>query len=61
MLCKTGSARVRKAFYMPSLVAMQCNPALVALGKNVKVIVCTVMRKLVHTIVGVLKSACPFD
>ncbi len=63
-----GNARMRKALYMPSLVAMQCNPViinfcqrLVARRKNGKVIVCAVMRKLVHIIVGVLKSGHPFD
>jgi transposase len=67
-LCKTGNARMRKALYMPSLVAMQYNPVimsfsqrLLARGKNGKVIVCAVMRKLVHLIVGVLKSGRPFD
>ncbi len=67
-LCKIGNARMRKALYMPSLVAMQYNPViisfsqrLIARGKNGKVIVCAVMRKLVHIIVGVLKSGRPFD
>ncbi len=59
---------MRKALYMPSLVAMQCNPVIIsfsrrltARGKNGKVIVCAVMRKLVHLIVGVLKSGRPFE
>ncbi len=63
-----GNARMRKALYMPSLVAMQCNPVIISFsrrlaerGKNGKVIVCAVMRKLVHIIVGVLKSGRPFD
>jgi len=30
-------------------------------GKNGKVIVCAVMRKLVHIIFGILKSVKPFD
>ncbi len=67
-LCKMGNARMRKALYMPSLVAMQCNPVIMSFsrrlmerGKNGKVIVCAVMRKLVHIIVGVLKSGRPFD
>ncbi len=67
-LCKMGNARMRKALYMPSLVALQCNPViisfsqrLVARGKNGKVIICAVMRKLVHLIVGVLKLGRPFD
>jgi hypothetical protein len=30
-------------------------------GKNGKVIVCAIMRKLVHLIYGILKSGKPFD
>ena len=67
-LSKTGSARMRKALYMPSLVSMQCNPVIISFckrltkkAKNGKVIVCAVMRKLVHIIFGVLKSGRPFD
>ena len=67
-LSKVGSARMRKALYMPSLVSMQYNPVIIAFcqrlsgkAKNGKVIVCAVMRKLVHIIFGVLKSGRPFD
>lgn len=67
-LSKVGSARMRKALYMPSLVAMQYNPIIVNFserlrknGKNGKVIVCAVMRKLVHIVFGILKSGRPFD
>ncbi len=67
-LSKVGSARMRKALYMPSLVSMQCNPVIISFcqrlqkkEKNGKVIVCAIMRKLVHVIFGVLKSGRPFD
>jgi transposase len=67
-ICKTGQARIRKALYMPSLVSMQYNPVIIGFSqrltkkaKNGKVIVCAVMRKLVHIIFGVLKSGRPFD
>jgi len=67
-LSKVGSARMRKALYMPSLVSMQYNPVIIGFcqrlakkEKNGKVIVCAVMRKLVHLIFGVLKSGRPFD
>jgi transposase len=67
-LSKVGSARMRKALYMPSLVSMQYNPVIIGFcqrlikkAKNGKVIVCAVMRKLVHIIFGVLKSGRPFD
>ena len=67
-ICKMGNARMRKALYMPSLVAMQYNPVIISFsqrlkerGKNGKVIVCAIMRKLVHLIFGILKSGKPFD
>ena len=67
-LCKVGHARLRKALYMPALVSIQCNPVMMAFysrlkgkGKNGKVIVCAIMRKLVHIIFGILKSGKKFD
>jgi transposase len=67
-ICKIGNARMRKALYMPSLVAMQYNPVIISFsqrlkerGKNGRVIVCAIMRKLVHLIFGILKSGRPFD
>ena len=67
-LCKIGHARLRKALYMPALVSIQCNPVMIAFynrlkekGKNGKVIVCAIMRKLVHVIFGVLKSGKTYD
>jgi transposase len=67
-LCKTGHARLRKALYMPALVSIRYNPLMIAFyqrlkekGKNGKVIVCAIMRKLVHVIFGVLKSGKTFD
>ena len=67
-LCKVGQGRLRKALYMPALVSIQCNPVMIAFynrlrerGKNGKVIVCAIMRKLVHVIFGILKSGKKFD
>jgi transposase len=67
-ICKIGHARLRKALYMPALVSIQCNPMMIAFynrlkdkGKNGKVIVCAIMRKLVHVIFGVLKSGKEYD
>ena len=67
-LCKIGHARLRKALYMPALVSIQCNPVVIAFynrlkdkGKNGKVIVCAIMRKLVHIIFGILKSGKKYD
>lgn len=62
-LCKIGSAVLRKALFIPSLVAKRYNPILKAFserldqkGKNGMVIVAAVMRKLLHIIYGVLKN-----
>ena len=67
-LSKVGSARLRKALYMPALVSIQCNPIIQNLyrrlkekKKNGKLIVCAIMRKLVHLVFGILKSGRPFD
>ena len=67
-LCKIGHARLRKALYMPALISIQCNPVMIDFynrlkerGKNGKVIVCAIMRKLVHVIFGVLKSGKKYD
>ena len=67
-LCKVGQARLRKALYMPARVSIQCNPVIIAFynrlkekGKNGKVIVCAIIRKLVHIIFGILKSGKMFD
>lgn len=67
-ISKTGSSALRRAFYMPAIVAMKYNPVLQAFalrlkqaGKKGKVVVCAVMRKLVHIVYGVLKSNQPFN
>jgi transposase len=67
-ICKIGHARLRKALFMPALVSLRYNPLMIDFGnrlrrqgKNGKVIVCAVMRKLVHIIYGILKSGKPFD
>lgn len=67
-ISKRGSARLRKALYFPALVAMKHNPVLApfaarlkAAGKTGKVIVCAVMRKLMHLIFALFKHQRPFD
>ncbi|NQT02407.1 MAG: IS110 family transposase [Planctomycetes bacterium] len=67
-LCKTGNARLRKALYMPALVSIRYNPLIITFynrlkekGKNGKVIVCAIMRKLVHIIFGILKTGKKYD
>ena len=68
MMSKTGRSQLRKAFFMPALVALRYNPILMELkrrltdaGKPKMAIVGAAMRKLVHLIYGVLKSGVPFD
>ena len=67
-LAKTGNSRLRRALYLPAIVAMRHNPVVRALaerlrarGKRPMVIVGAAMRKLLHLLYGVLKSAKPFD
>jgi len=67
-LAKTGSARLRKALYLPAIVAKRHNPLIAAFcqrladrGKPPMVIIGAAMRKLLHLVYGVLKSGQPFD
>ena len=67
-MSKMGRSALRKAFFMPALVALRYNPVLIELkarltraGKPKMAIVGAAMRKLVHIIYGVLKNGVPFD
>lgn len=67
-LSKTGNARVRKALFLPAMVAKQHNPVvrsfcqrLAQYGKNKMQLVGAAMRKLLHIAFGVLKSGKAFD
>ncbi len=67
-LCKLGSSRLRRIFYMPALSAKRFNEALQPFVRRLedkglapKAIVGAVMRKLVHIIYGILKHQRPFD
>jgi transposase len=67
-LSKTGNARVRKALFLPAIVARQHNPIVNAFcgrlaqrGKTKMQIVGAAMRKLIHIAFGVLKSGKMFD
>jgi transposase len=67
-LATTGTSRLRRARYLPAIVAMRYQPAIQALaarrrarGKRPMVIVGAAMRKLLHLIYGVLTSGTPFD
>lgn len=67
-LCKTGNSRLRKALYMPAIVALRFNPVLkvfadrlLAAGKHKRLIIGAVMRKLLVLAYGILRSGRRFD
>jgi transposase len=67
-LSKTGNAALRRALYLPAVVALRANPLLrafalrlLAAGKPKMAVVGAVMRKLLHQAHGVLKHNRPFD
>ncbi len=67
-LCKTGNSRLRKALYMPAIVALRFNPVLKifadrlqAAGKQKRLIIGAVMRKLLVLAYGILRSGVAFD
>ena len=68
MMSRAGHHALRKALYMPGLVARRHNAALKSFGDRLslaglapKAVIGAVMRKLVHLIYGVIKSGRPFD
>lgn len=67
-LAKQGNARLRRALYMPTLVAVHHNPVLknhyeklLARGKMKKVALVACMRKLLNIIRAMLINRKPFD
>lgn len=67
-ISKIGNARLRKALFMPAIVAKQHNPVvrafyerLLANGKLKMVVIVACMQKLLHLVYGILKSQTPFD
>jgi len=65
---QTGNARLRRALYLATLSAAQCNPIiktfydrLRAAGKPMKVARCAAARKLLHLAFAIAKSDQPFD
>ncbi len=68
MMSRSGHAQLRRALYMPGLVARRYNPVLKAFGDRLsaaglapKAVVGAAMRKLAHLIYGVINSGKPFD
>jgi transposase len=67
-LSKVGHSFLRKALYMPAMVALHrtawggvFRQRLAAAGKPPMLIIGAMMRKLIHVAFGVLKSRRPFD
>lgn len=67
-ISRVGDATLRTKLYMPAVCARRHNPIVRAFaqrlaerGKSGKVIICAVMRKLLHLAWGVLRSGRPFD
>lgn len=67
-LSKTGNANLRKALYMPAVVAIKRNPIIHSFcerlsqsGLRPMEVIGAAMRKLLHLVFGVLKSGRPFD
>ena len=68
VMSNTGRSKLRKAFFMPAMVALRYNPIikrmnarLTAAGKPKMLIIGAAMRKLVHLIYGILKNGVPFN
>lgn len=67
-MSKVGNAFLRKALYMPAMVALYrtawgalFRDRLASAGKPPKLIIGAMMRKLLHVVYGVLKSQKPFN
>ena len=68
IISRYGHAHLRKLLYMPAIVTLhktewgkQFRQRLEANGKKGKLVICAMMRKLIHVAFGVLKSGKPFD
>ena len=66
--CKTGNSRLRKALYLPAIVAQRFNPTLrtfaerlLRAGKHKQLVIGAVMRKLLALAYGILRSGLAFD
>jgi len=67
-LSKTGNANLRKALFLPAIVAIKYNPIvhsfcakLSQTGLRPMEVVGAAMRKLLHLVFGILKTGRPFD
>ena len=67
-MSKIGRSQLRKAFFLPAMVALRYNPIiksfgerLLASGKTKMQVIGAAMRKLIHIVYGILKNGVPFD
>ncbi|MEA5478074.1 transposase, partial [Pseudanabaena galeata UHCC 0370] len=60
-LSKIGNSRLRKALFMPAIVARRYNSPIAAKGKSKMSVIGAVMHKLLRQVFGVLKSQRSFD
>lgn len=67
-LSQVGSSRLRRVLYFPAVAALRYDAGICRWaeglrerGKRPKVVICAVMRKLIHIAYGVLKTRRPFD
>ncbi|MDW7774174.1 MAG: transposase, partial [Desulfobulbaceae bacterium] len=67
-MSKSGNSQLRKALYMPAIVAIKYNPDVQALyqrlikgGKTKMAAIGAAMRKLVHIAFGVYKNLTPYQ
>ena len=67
-ISRIGDAQLRAKLYLPALVAKRHNPIvaqfaqrLAERGKRGNLLICALMRKLLHLVWGVLRSGKPFD
>ncbi len=68
MISRNGHAALRRALYMPAMVALRHNPAIKTFGERLsanglapKAVIAAAMRKLAHLIYAIVKSGQPFD
>ncbi len=67
-ISRVGHATLRSKLYMPALTGKTHNPVLKAFARRLneqakpfKVVMCALMRKLIHIVWGVLRSGRPFS
>ena len=67
-MSKTGRSQLRKAFFLPAMVALRYNPIIKSFGERLRgsgktkmQVIGAAMRKLIHIVYGVLKSGVPFN